>query len=270
MHAIRTASAALALATLGACLGACQTSPSEPQTSTGQPPSQTTPPVPTQASATQTSAATPASNPFKLATDRSGSGDPLGGKWTLADATKDIHGSGALLATLDTNHGKVSCKLYEDKAPVTVANFVGLATGKRTWKNPSGQWVNTPAYDGTTFHRIIKGFMIQGGDAAGSGAGEPGSTIQDEMWPGATHNKEGLLCMANRGANTNGAQFFITESTGGSVANLDNLHSYTVFGECAPMDVVHEIANVPTGAMNRPNAPVTINKVTVAREKPSK
>jgi peptidyl-prolyl cis-trans isomerase A (cyclophilin A) len=262
MPAIRTASGVLVALT---SIAACQNSPTEPQTSTAEPtPSAAAP-------AASAAPATPPTNPFKVAADRSSSaGDPLGGKWTLADATKDIHGTGALLATIDTNHGKIACKLYEDKTPITTANFVGLATGKRTWKNPSGQWVNTPAYDGTTFHRVIKGFMIQGGDAAGSGAGEPGYTIPDEMWQGATHNKEGLLCMANRGPNTNGAQFFITESTGGSVANLDNLHSYTIFGECSPMDVVHEIGGVATGAMNRPTAPVTINKVTIAREKPAK
>jgi peptidyl-prolyl cis-trans isomerase A (cyclophilin A) len=199
---------------------------------------------------------------------RAKSADPLEGKWTLAEATKDIHGSGALMASIDTNKGKISCKLYEDKAPITVANFVGLATGKRTWLDPSsGEWVNKPAYDGTTFHRIIKNFMIQGGDAKGDGTGEPGYVIVDEMWQGGTHDRAGLLCMANRGPNTNGAQFFITDSDGPSVKNLDRLHSYTIFGECSPVDTVHAIANVPTGPRDKPITPVIINSIKIAREK---
>jgi peptidyl-prolyl cis-trans isomerase A (cyclophilin A) len=200
------------------------------------------------------------------------SADPLDGKFTLADATSDIKGSGGLVATIDTSKGKLTCSLFEDKAPITVANFVGLASGKRTWKDPtSGQWVNKPAYDGTVFHRIIKGFMIQGGDAKGNGMGEPGYVIPDELWPGGTHDRAGLLCMANRGPNTNGAQFFITESDGPSVKNLDNLHSYTIFGECTPVDTIHTIASVETSHPgDRPLVPVTINSVKVARANPAK
>jgi peptidyl-prolyl cis-trans isomerase A (cyclophilin A) len=194
--------------------------------------------------------------------------DPLDGKWTLADATKDIKGTGPLVATLDTSKGKLTCKLYDDKAPVTVANFVGLATGKRAWLDPaSGQWVNRPAYDGTTFHRVIKDFMIQGGDPKGDGTGEPGYVIPDELWPGGAHDRAGLLCMANRGPNTNGAQFFITDSDGPSVKNLDRLHSYTIFGECSPAAGIHAIADVPVGARDKPVTPVTINSVKVARAK---
>jgi peptidyl-prolyl cis-trans isomerase A (cyclophilin A) len=184
----------------------------------------------------------------------------------LAEATRDLKGSGALVATIDTSKGKLTCNLYEDKAPLTVANFVGLATGKRSWLDPvSGEWVNKRAYDGTTFHRVIKGFMIQGGDAKGDGTGEPGYVIPDEMWTGATHDRAGLLCMANRGANTNGAQFFITDSDGPSVKNLDRLHSYTIFGSCAPIDAIHAMASVETGARDRPVTPLTINSVKIAR-----
>ncbi len=253
---------------------ACRTTPDEASITADNSTATTPPPPPPQAAqaAQATQAPRPATNPntVQLATGKPSPGDPLAGKWTLADATKGIAGSGALLATIDTNHGKISCKLYEDKAPVTVANFVGLATGKRTWKSPGGQWVNTPAYDGTTFHRIIKGFMIQGGDAAGTGAGDPGYGIPDEMWEGGKHDRAGLLCMANRGAgtSTNGAQFFITESDGPTVTGLDHYNSYTIFGECTPVDVVHEIAGVPTSHPgDRPLTPVTINHVTVAREK---
>ncbi len=191
-------------------------------------------------------------------------GDPMGGRFTLAEATRDLLGTGALLATIDTSKGTLTCKLFEDKAPVTVANFVGLATGKRSWKDPATDaWVNRPAYDGTTFHRIIKGFMIQGGDAKGNGTGEAGYVIKDEIWEGAKHDRAGLLCMANRGANTNSAQFFITDDR---AAHLDG--GYTIFGECAPVDTVHAIASVPVIG-ERPASTVTIKKVTIAREKPA-
>jgi peptidyl-prolyl cis-trans isomerase A (cyclophilin A) len=185
--------------------------------------------------------------------------DPLKGKWTLADATKGIAGKGPLVATLKTSSGDLRCKLFDDKAPNTVANFVGLATGKRTWKDPSGKWVNKPAYDGTTFHRIIKGFMIQGGDARGNGTGEPGYVIADEIWPGAKHDRAGLLCMANRGKDTNGAQFFITDA---AAPHLDA--SYTIFGECTPEAIVHAIASVPVDG-EKPEKPVTIESVKIAR-----
>lgn len=189
-------------------------------------------------------------------------GDPLDGVWTLADATNGINGAGALIATINTSEGALRCKLFEDKAPVTVANFVGLARGTRVWKDPSGKWVNRPAYDGTLFHRIIKGFMIQGGDAKGNGSGEPGYVIKDELWEGSKHDRAGLLCMANRGPNTNGAQFFITDA---SAPHLDR--SYTILGECAPVEIVHSIANVTVNG-EQPASPVTIKSVTVAREKP--
>jgi peptidyl-prolyl cis-trans isomerase A (cyclophilin A) len=193
---------------------------------------------------------------------RSSSGDPLDGHFTMGDALKGISGTGALVAKIDTSMGAIECKLLEDKAPVSVANFVGLAMGKRPWKN-GDSWVTKPAYDGTGFHRIIKGFMIQGGDPQGNGSGEPGYVIKDEMWEGAKHNKAGLLCMANRGPNTNGAQFFITDA---SAPHLDR--SYTIFGECAPEQTIHDIAAVKTGPMDKPLTPVTIKSVTVAREKP--
>ena len=107
--------------------------------------------------------------------------------------------------------------------------------------------------------------MIQGGDPKGNGSGEPGYTVPDEMWPGTKHDRAGLLCMANRGPNTNGAQFFITESDGPSVKALDNYHTYTIFGECSPVATVHTIAAVPTGPSDRPVTPVTINSVKISR-----
>ena len=194
--------------------------------------------------------------------------DPLAGKWSLADATQGLEGKGALMATIKTSKGTLECKLLDEKAPVTVANFIGLARGTRTWKDPvSKQWVKKPAYDGTTFHRIIKGFMIQGGDPKGDGSGEPGYTIPDEKWEGAKHDRAGLLCMANRGSNTNGAQFFVTDE---AAAHLDARRpsdsGYTIFGECAPLEVVHAIASVPVEPeANHPLSPVKIESVKISR-----
>jgi peptidyl-prolyl cis-trans isomerase A (cyclophilin A) len=188
--------------------------------------------------------------------------DPLKGSFTIADATKNIKGTGALTAKIETSMGSVSCKLFDDKAPNTVANFIGLATGERTWKDPSGKWVNKPAYDGTTFHRVIKGFMIQGGDPRGNGTGEPGYVIKDEIWEGGKHDRIGLLCMANRGHDTNGAQFFITEEPR---PNLDG--NYTIFGECAPTQIIHDIAGVKTGPSDKPDTPVVIKSVKISRGK---
>ena len=192
---------------------------------------------------------------------KAGNGDPLDGSYSMADATKDLPGTGPLVATIDTTNGALKCRLYDDKAPLTVANFIGLARGTRPWKDPSGAWVSKPAYDGTTFHRIIKGFMIQGGDPKGNGSGEPGYTVKDEIWPGATHDRAGLLCMANRGPNTNGAQFFITDA---AALHLD--HGYTIFGECSPVETVHAIANVPVSG-ETPVEKVTIKSIKIAREK---
>jgi peptidyl-prolyl cis-trans isomerase A (cyclophilin A) len=190
-----------------------------------------------------------------------GGDDPLAGKWTLADATKDLKGAGALVAKIATPRGLLTCKLLDDKAPITVANFVGLARGLRPWKDTQGRWVKKPAYDGTTFHRIIKGFMIQGGDAKGDGTGEPGYVIKDELWSGASHDRAGLLCMANRGPNTNGAQFFITDAP---AAHLDR--SYTIFGECSPVDTVHDIASWPVLREQAVNPP-KIASIVIQRAK---
>lgn len=187
--------------------------------------------------------------------------DPHAGSFTLAEATKDLKGAGSIVAKIETSKGTLQCKLFDDKAPVTVASFIGLATGKRAWKDPSsGAWVTRPAYDGTTFHRIIKGFMIQGGDAKGNGTGEPGFVIKDEIWEGAKHDKAGLLCMANRGPNTNGAQFFITDA---AAPHLDG--GYTIFGACEPESVVHDIASVPVSG-ERPTESVKIKSVTISRD----
>jgi len=189
--------------------------------------------------------------------------DPTNGNWTLAQATAGLSGSGPLVATITTNMGAMKCTLDPQHAPLSVANFVGLARGKRPWKSPEGAWVLRPAYDNTSFHRIIKGFMIQGGDPTGTGTGEPGYTIKDERWAGARHDRPGLLCMANRGPDTNGMQFFIMDA---NTPHLDSARtSYTIFGSCEPVEVVHAIANVPVGVADRPTQPVTIESITIAR-----
>ncbi len=211
--------------------------------------------------------------------------DPEKGEWTLEEATKglkDVKDGNALVATIETSEGKLECRLFEDKAPITVANFIGLARGVRPWKNSDGKWVKEPAYDGTVFHRIIKGFMVQGGDTGCKktdgkgvdikrcGMGEPGYVIPDEVWEDAHHDRPGLLCMANRGPNTNGAQFFITDAL---AAHLDynaadpRSSGYTIFGECGPVDLVHKIAAAEIDKGDRPKTAPEIKKITVARKK---
>lgn len=211
--------------------------------------------------------------------------DPEKGEWTLEEALKglkDVKDANALVATIETSEGKLECRLFEDKAPITVANFVGLARGVRPWKNVDGKWVKEPAYDGTVFHRIIKGFMIQGGDTGCKktdgkgvdikrcGMGEPGYVIPDEVWEDAHHDRPGLLCMANRGPNTNGAQFFITD---GAPAHLDynsndpRSSGYTIFGECGPVDLVHKLAAAEMDRGDKPKNPPEIKKISIARKK---
>ena len=185
--------------------------------------------------------------------------DPLHGKFTLQEALAGLPPGNTIVATIDTDMGAISCKLYGDRAPITVANFVGLARGGRPWKTPDGTWVKRPAYDDTVFHRIVKDFMIQGGDAKKDGSGEAGYVIPDEVWKGAAHDRAGLLCMANRGPNTNSAQFFITDA---AAPHLDK--SYTIFGECSPEETIHKIAALPVHG-DRPTQPPVIKSVRVTR-----
>lgn len=148
-------------------------------------------------------------------------------------------------ATMKTSEGDIRIELFDDDAPETVANFRKLA--------------EDGFYDGLTFHRVIPGFVIQGGDQNGNGSGDAGYEFIDEVWPGAKHDRAGLMCMANRGPNTNGSQFFITD---GSTPHLDG--GYTIFGACKEAEVVHAIASVPSRG-ERPVDDVKITKVTVAR-----
>jgi peptidyl-prolyl cis-trans isomerase A (cyclophilin A) len=160
------------------------------------------------------------------------------------------------------------CELYDKQAPKTVANFVGLARGKRAWLDAKAdKWVQKPLYDGLTFHRVIPDFMIQGGDPLGNGTGTPGYEFEDETSNGLKFDKPGLLAMANRGPNTNGSQFFITDKD--SIPHLNGRH--TIFGACEPIEVVRKIARVPAEpTMNRPTTPVVMKKVVITRGKPKK
>jgi peptidyl-prolyl cis-trans isomerase A (cyclophilin A) len=170
-----------------------------------------------------------------------------------------------LYATIDTPQGQIVVKLFSKDAPKTVANFVGLATGEKDWTDEkTGKVVKGKSmYDGTIFHRVIPGFMIQGGDPQGSGMGGPGYKFEDEFQSGRKFDHPGILAMANAGPGTNGSQFFITTST---PANLNNRH--TIFGEVVSgYDVVEKIGNVPRGGSDRPNTPVTM-KITISDKAP--
>jgi len=167
-----------------------------------------------------------------------------------------------IYARFDTTEGLFTIRLFEKEAPQTVANFVGLADGSKEWKDPAtGERKKTPYYDGVVFHRVINGFMIQGGDRLGQGTGGPGYTFADEFHPSLRHDRAGILSMANAGPNTNGSQFFITL---GPTPHLDRRHS--VFGEVVDgLDVVRRIGAVPTGRQDRPVKPVVMTKVTIER-----
>jgi len=165
-------------------------------------------------------------------------------------------------ATIITNRGSFTAELMPDHAPKTVANFVDLADGRRPWKDPaSGETRTQPLYDGTVFHRVIDGFMIQGGDPTGTGTGGPGYTFEDECPPdGPTFNQVGRLAMANAGPNTNGSQFFVTVT---ETPWLNGRH--TIFGQVTDgYDVVESIAKVPTGPHDRPVDDVVIERIQIS------
>ncbi len=174
-----------------------------------------------------------------------------------------------LYLRFETSQGDVSCKLYENDAPVTVRTIVGLAIGKKSWINPkTGKVVaGQRFYDGLIFHRVIPQFMIQGGDPEGTGMGGPagpGFPFADEIVPTLQFDVPARLAMANSGLRTNGSQFFITEVP---TPHLNNKH--TIFGHCGNPEVVRAIARVPTGANNRPLEPVVMKRVVVERVGPA-
>jgi len=165
-------------------------------------------------------------------------------------------------AHFETSLGNFTVELFDAKAPKTVANFVGLAEGSKEWKHPkTGQRQKAPYYDGIIFHRIIQGFVLQGGDPLGQGFGGPGYQFEDEFHPELRHDRAGILSMANAGPNTNGSQFFITLAP---TPHLDRRHS--VFGAVVNgMDVIEKIGRVPTDRNDRPITPVVMNKVTIEK-----
>jgi peptidyl-prolyl cis-trans isomerase A (cyclophilin A) len=168
-----------------------------------------------------------------------------------------------LYAVFETTVGELICQLEEEKTPETVKNFVGLATGEKEYIDPrTEKKSNEPFYDGTIFHRIIKDFMIQGGDRLGQGTGGPGFRFKDEFHPSLKHSTPGILSMANAGPNTNGSQFFITLVP---TPWLDGKHS--VFGRLVKGEsVLQKLGTVQTGPMDRPREEVGIKKLRIVRQ----
>jgi peptidyl-prolyl cis-trans isomerase A (cyclophilin A) len=170
-------------------------------------------------------------------------------------------------AVIETTVGKMTCTLFPDKAPIGVANFIGLATGTKDWKNPvSGVTKHgVPLYDGTIFHRVIPEFMIQGGDPKGDGTGDPGYQFKNEVSSDLLFDRPGRLAYANSGPDTNGSQFFITED----VAHSQHLSGhYTIFGQCdeATVTLVKQIARMATDPRNdRPFRPVKITHISIVK-----
>jgi len=165
-------------------------------------------------------------------------------------------------ATFVTNQGTFTTTLMPEHAPKTVANFVDLATGAKEWTDPrDGQRKSDRLYDGTIFHRVIDGFMIQGGDPAGTGTGDPGYRFEDECPPdGPSFDRPGLLAMANAGPNTNGSQFFVTVAPSSWLTGR-----HTIFGEVTDgYDVVEAIAKAPTGPQDRPADDVVIERIDIS------
>jgi len=181
-----------------------------------------------------------------------------------ATAAAMIHPNGPTVV-MDTSMGRITCQFFEKQAPKTVANFIALAEGTKDWVDPQTQKKthNKPLYNGTIFHRVIPEFMIQGGDPAGTGMGDPGYTFEDEFDPNLNFDVPGRLAMANSGPNTNGSQFFITEVP---TEHLNQHH--TIFGQCddASLSVVKAIARVERDGNDKPVTPVVLQKVTIVPE----
>jgi len=173
-----------------------------------------------------------------------------------------------LYMTFQTDKGNIACKLFEKESPITVGKMVGLAIGKISYLDPrTKQPTKKRFFDGLTFHRVIPGFMIQGGDPLGTGTGGPegpGFPYQNENSPGLTFNVAGRLAMANAGPNTNASQFFITEAPQPSLNG-----GYTIWGQCENVDIVKAIAAVQRDSQDKPLTPVHMNRVVVERVGPA-
>jgi peptidyl-prolyl cis-trans isomerase A (cyclophilin A) len=181
-----------------------------------------------------------------------------------ATAAAMVHPNGPTVI-METSMGRITCQFFQKQAPKTVANFISLAEGTKDWTDPTSKKVqhHKPLYDGTTFHRVIPEFMIQGGDPTGTGMGDPGYTFEDEFDPNLSFDVPGRLAMANSGPNTDGSQFFVTEQA------VDSLNQhYTIFGQCDEPSVlvVKTIARVERDSSDKPVAPVVLKKVTIIPE----
>jgi cyclophilin family peptidyl-prolyl cis-trans isomerase len=180
----------------------------------------------------------------------------------LDDVIGDLRGTRPLTATIATSQGTLTCKLFDQKAPIAVANFVGLARGKKAFLDPKqNRWVQRPFYDGLTIHRVIPGFVIQGGDLAGDGTGRIGYTIKNEDGNGLVFDRPGKLATARDGnPDSADGQFFITD---GAAPHLSG--HQTIFGECGPLSTIHALASVPHNASDRPERPIKITSVKITR-----
>jgi peptidyl-prolyl cis-trans isomerase A (cyclophilin A) len=216
---------------------------------------------------TERPASAPAAKPEAPAPAKPTS-DPEEGDFTLDEATAGLPAGKTLKAIVTVPQGQITCELFADKAPLTVASFVGLARGVRAFFDPeTGFWEKRPFFDGLAFHRVIPMFMIQGGDPRSVeynhphvGTGNPGYRLPDEIVPGLKFDRPGRLAMANAGPGTGGSQFYITEAKS---ADLDG--SYTIFGQCKEVAVVKAVARVPRDGKDKPNEPVRM-KVEIRRE----
>ncbi len=198
-------------------------------------------------------------------------GAPLGPARAAAEAGEGLPGlreafglppkGGVLRAVLHTSMGDIRCDLLVDEAPVTVANFVGLAEGTQAWTDPrTGEAGEGPLYKDILFHRVIPDFMVQGGDPTGTGRAGPGYRFHDEIDPSLRFDRTGLLAMANAGPGTNGSQFFVTD---GPAEHLSGRH--TIFGRCVDVDVVSTIADVPTNGQDKPFTDVVLQSIAIER-----
>jgi len=194
--------------------------------------------------------------------------DPEHGQFGIDQAADGLAGTGKLVARIVTDKGEIECELHPDRAPATVASFVGLARGTRAFLDlETGYWVKRPFFDGLAFYRVIPGFMIQGGDPRSRdyahpqlGTGGPGYALPDEISPGLRFDRPGRLAMANAGPGTAGSQFFITEAPH---KDLDG--KYTIFGQCGGAAVVKAIARVPRNDKDKPNDPIRM-KIEIVRK----
>ena len=188
--------------------------------------------------------------------------DPENGDFTIEEALAGLPGEGSPRARIVTRLGTLDCLLFAEEAPLTVANFVGLARGLRPWWDPCRKaWVKERYYDGLLFHRVIPRFMAQGGDVLGNGMGGPGYEFGSEIVSELRHDRGGTLAYANSGPDTNGSQFYITVA-----ARPDLDGGYVVFGYCDGVDVIEKIVSVPRDGDDRPHSPVWLRSLTITRE----